>query len=641
MRNRIERRKRITRGLRIAVTAWLASSPLLPPGSGIAVADEPASDPVAAQWGVPGYFDIADPVEYRATWSKRLTGYLKTRDGTRLRYSVLLPKGHAPHAVIVNYSGYDPGSIGGPAYLHNDTTMSASLDRTLLEHGYAVLGVNARGTGCSEGMFDFLTGTYGADGADIVEWAATQPWSTGAIAMANWSWAGMSQLATAIERPPHLKAIAPGMALTDPRSDSWAIGGVPSPGFITGWWQFLHSRWLAVRHSAEAEKDAACLAQVDRNYANAEVPDHNLPTLLVRHPLRDAWIDDRALLGHIDRIQVPVLSMEAFQDEATTARAGYYHDRLDPNRLWLVQTNGNHDLYESLQFRQTLIAFFDHFVKGLDNGFENDPHVAVWQETDATGAEGHARDESAAPRWRIARDQFPPTLSEWVLRLGQDHTLTPGLSASGAPDQYAYPVNGPSVNLEAGRGAWGELAPNWREGSVAYTSGAIDHDVVIYGSVSADLWVSTSASDTDLQVTLTELRTDGQERFLQRGWLRLSDRAIDAGHSTPTRPILCDRPECIAAPVPDRPVLAHVELTKIAHAFRTGSRVRIWIDAPSATGENSFDHSSIPSTNRVWHDSDHPSQIVFGTLAGIEVPKGEAECGHALMEPCRPDPLAE
>jgi hypothetical protein len=639
MDNGIAWGKRITHRVWIGAAVSLASSLLLHAGWGTAVADQTASDPVAAQWGVPAYFNFAEPVEFTPAWGRRLTGYINTRDGTRLRYSVLLPKGHGSHPVVINYSGYDPGSIGGAAYLHNDTAMSTSLDRTLLEHGYAVLGVNARGTGCSEGTFDIFTETYGADGADIVEWSAGQPWSNGAIAMANWSWAGMSQLATAIERPPHLKAIAPGMALTDPRSDSWAIGGVPSQGFITGWWQFLHSRWLSARHSAEAEKDAACLAQIDRNYTNAEVPDHNLPTLLIRHPLRDAWIDARSMIGPVERIQVPVLSMESFQDEATTARAGYYHDRLDPNRLWLVQTNGNHDLYESLQFRQTLIAFLDHFVKGLDNGFEKHPHVVVWEETDATGAEGHARDESAAPRWSIVLDRFPPAVGEWILHLGPEHSLTPELSLSGTPDKYAYPVDGPTVNVEAGRGAWGELASNWREGSAAYTSAALDHDVVIYGSVSADLWISTSASDTDLQVTLTEVRPDGQERFLQRGWLRLSDRAIDAARSMPTRPILCDRPECIAAPVSERPVLARVELTKVSHAFRAGSRVRIWIDAPSATGENSFDHSSIPSTNRVWHDAEHPSRLVFGTLAGIEVPKGEAECGHALMEPCRPDPL--
>ena len=117
----------------------------------------------------------------------------------------------------------------------------------------------------------------------------------------------MSQVATASERPPHLKAIAPGMALTDPRLDSWEIGGVPSQGFVTGWWMFLHSRWLAVRRSAEKENDQQCLTQVEKNYEQGEKADINLPGLLVRHPLRDEWVNARTILVKADRIAVPVL----------------------------------------------------------------------------------------------------------------------------------------------------------------------------------------------------------------------------------------------------------------------------------------------------------------------------------------------
>lgn len=597
-------------------------------------------DPVSMRWGVPPEFNPVEPNEIRIAWGKRLTGYLQTRDAVALRYSVLIPKGNGPYPVVLNYSGYDAGAIGGDAYRHNDTAMSTSLDRRLLEQGYAVLGVSARGTGCSQGQFDFLAPSYGRDGADAVEWAARQSWSNGRVAMANWSWAGMSQVATASERPPHLKAIAPGMALTDPRADSWAIGGVPSQGFITGWWYYLHSRWLTVRRSAQAEQDSACVSQVEQNYASAEQPDDNLPTLLIRHPLRDSWIDGRTILTGAAHIQVPVLSMEAFQDEATTVRAGYYQDRLDPDRLWLIQTNGNHDLYESLQFRDTLLAFFDHFLKGADNGFEQRPHVEVWQETDALGKDGHERDESARPRWRITRAHFPAAVETWVLSLGSGHSLTATPPAPSPPDAYDYPVEGATVDVEPGRGSWGEMASNWRAGSAAYTSAPLDHEVVIYGPVSADLWVSSSANDTDLQVTLTEVRPDGNERFVQRGWLRMSTRRLDAALSTAHLPIRCDRPECITALVPYQPALGRVELSKVSYAFRNGSRIRIWVDAPSATGENSFDHSALPSRNEIWHDAAHPSRVVFGILTDVQVPEAPAGCAHVLMQPCRPDPLA-
>jgi uncharacterized protein len=605
----------------------------------------------AARWGVPAEFNRERPETLKPAWTKRLTGYMAARDGTLLRFSVLLPAGKGPFPVIINYSGYDPGAIGGFSYLHDNSAMSTSLDSSLLGHGYAVLGVNARGTGCSEGTFDFLGPSYGADGADIVEWAARQSWSSGSIGMANWSWAGMSQVATASARPPHLKAIAPGMALTDPRLDSWSIGGVPSQGFLTGWWMFLHSRWLAVRGSAEAEHDERCLRQVESNFSAGETPAINLPSQLVRHPLRDEWVDQRTILKDVGHIEVPVLSMESFQDEATTARAGYYQERLNPSRLWYVQTNGNHDLYESLQFRPILLDFLDHFVKGVENGFESRPHVEVWQETSsAPGAIGHAKDEQAKPGWVIRGNQYPLPVEIRSLELSDALALvfapssdakpagaTPRLRA--ASDSYEYPVPGPTVDTEYGVSSWGPLQPNWQKGSVAYSSAPLDRSLVIYGPVSADLWIASTQSDTDVQVTLTEVRQDGQERFVQRGWLRMSSRALDPQRSTVTRPWPCDLPACIRTLVPGVPALGRVELTKVSYAFRTGSRIRVWIDTPSAMGENSFDHSSLPSVNSVWHDADHVSRIVFGTLPDTQVPTVAVDCGRVLMQPCRPDPL--
>ena len=86
-------------------------------------------------------------------------------------------------------------------------------------------------------------------------------------------------------------------------------------------------------------------------------------------------------------------------------------------------------------------------------------------------------------------------------------------------------------------------------------------------------------------------------------------------------------------------MLARVELTKVAQAFREGDRIRVWIDAPSATGSNSFDHSSLPATNQIWHDPAHQSQIVFGVIAGVQVPSRRPACGTTLMQPCRRDPL--
>jgi hypothetical protein len=105
------------------------------------------------------------------------------------------------------------------------------------------------------------------------------------------------------------------------------------------------------------------------------------------------------------------------------------------------------------------------------------------------------------------------------------------------------------------------------------------------------------------------------------------------------RPWLCDKPACVQALSPEVPVLSRIEIFKVAHAFRAGSRIRMWLDAPSATGELSFDHSSLASTNALWYDADHPSKLVLGVLKDVDVPKVADPCNSVLMQPCRPDPF--
>jgi predicted acyl esterase len=570
-------------------------------------------------------------------WARRITGYLDAPDGTKLRYSVLLPAEEGRFPVIINYSGYDPGSIGGAAYLQDNTAMSPGLDRTLLEHGYAVMGVNARGTACSEGKFDFLGPDYGRDGAAAVEFAAAQPWSTGAVGMANWSWAGMSQLLTASHRPSHLKAIAPGMVLGDPRLDSWAPGGVPAPAFINEWRKFLHSRWAAAAESAQAEGDGKCLQQVTANLAYED--EWPITRFVAQHPFRDDWIQERQIRDRTHLIEVPILSMEAFQDDAVTSREGYYHETLDPKLLWLVQSNGPHNLYESLHFRRILIAFFDHFVKGEANGFDRRPRLNVWMDASSNGKGWHPYFEQGKPGWEFSLPSVAPDVVPLAFALTEDGRLVEGGTPKGEPDSYRYPVPGPAVDVGFEGDAWSDQHEDWRAGSLAYTSAPLGRDILTYGSASADIWLSARSSDVDLQVTLTEVRPDGQEVFIQRGWLRASNRAIDKTRSTPVRPVLVDTRATVRTLNPGEPVLARVEINKFAYVFHKGARLRLWIDTPSFWGGYGFDYYAVPTDVQVWHDADHPSQLVIGELPGIAIPVGMPPCGTLLKQPCRPDPL--
>lgn len=217
-----------------------------------------------------------------AFWAKRLTGYLMTSDGIRLRYSVLLPKASGRFPVILSINGYDAGSIGGTPYLHYKTSMSVELDQGLVEAGYAVMGVNAAGSGCSTGPLEYTRPQLGRHGAEAVEFAASQPWSDTKVGMVNWSYGGSSQLATAQQRPPHLRAIVPGMVLTDFR-DALMPGGVPAPGFITPLRGSMRAYWeKVVAQTATEEGDAACLGQIPKNLAAEDA--NSVMHLFLAHP---------------------------------------------------------------------------------------------------------------------------------------------------------------------------------------------------------------------------------------------------------------------------------------------------------------------------------------------------------------------
>jgi predicted acyl esterase len=576
-------------------------------------------------------------------WAKRLTGYLKTRDGQELRYSVLLPKGDGPFPVLLHYSGYDPGAIGGPAYIAGKTTYPRTLDKQLFDAGYALIGVNTRSTGCSTGdSFDWLRPLYGQDGYDAVEFAASQPWSNGNVGMYSWSWAGMSQLWTASSRPPHLKAIAPGLVIADPRADSYAPGGVPQPYMISGWGStYIPNRWQTVRESAQAENDTRCLQQLEKNLKTLEAGSPG--RLVLTHPFKDEYLEERAVARRTHLINVPVLSMTAFQDGATTSRAGYYQQTVDPNLIWMVDTNGGHDMYASNAYRTTMVKFFDRFVKGVQNGFESTPRLQVWEETAVN--QGSQRTmplaetaiEASEPNFVINRPTIRPDVSQMTFALASGGRLIESGTSSGDAQTFKYPSPGPSA-LE--QGGWGPMPATWKEGSLAFTSAPLDRDLIPYGPASADLWISSdSAPDADLQVTLTAVLPDGKEMYVQRGWLRLSNRAIDPALSTPGRPVLVDKPEAFAPLLPNEPVLARLEVNRFSYPFRKGTRLRIWIDTPSPTGTYRFSYNPVPTTLKLWHDETHPSKLVISVLPGEAVPRPARSCGDVLEQPCRPDPL--
>jgi predicted acyl esterase len=215
---------------------------------------------------------------------------------------------------------------------------------------------------------------------------------------------------------------------------------------------------------------------------------------------------------------------------------------------------------------------------------------------------------------------------------GDTYTYTPGAGSQGISNpKYGYPDLPDRYLWDYGPPA-GTFA--------AYTTDPMAGDMTLLGSASLDLWLAAGASDTDVQVTLTEVRPDGQEQYIQKGWLRASQRALDP-RSTVLRPHQTHQEADVAALTPGEPTLLRVEVFPFGHVVRAGSRLRVWIEAPTVLPELwSFVPHPVVAQNTVLHDAAHPSALVLPLVPNdSERVASLPECGSVIRQPCRPDAL--
>lgn len=570
-------------------------------------------------------------------------GFITARDGTKLRYSVVRPDGPGPFPVLINYQGYGAGSTPG------DNGVSTYLDR-LLARGYAVMGVSVRGTGCSEGMFDPFAPSMGQDGYDSVEWAASQPWANGRVGMIGVSFGGITQPLTAALRPPHLSAIVPSSALSDLYRDVAYPGGILEYDFPFAWTAIQKGSYAEALPDDPDPQCAVIYAQHEQ--ANA-TPDGFIPTLIAQGPFFDdrggLW-GQRAPNAGFHSIEVPTFLFNAWQDEQLPGRIfeslGMF---AHPDRVWANFSNGNHGRdYYSATDQQLTLDFLDHFVRRVGNGFESRvPHLTLAMDT-AIDRDGKQNE----PAWNVTRSSIDDLGAQgraFYLR-SDGHLSVFKPTASERGDTYNYPQPssdvtepGPAASLgpvgahSAGQLTWkGAVPPG---GALAYTTAPLTRDLLVAGPASLDVWLSSTATDTDLQATITEIRPDGQETYVQRGWLRASHRKLDASRSTTLRPYQTHFRGDAAPLTPGQATPMRLEVFPFAHAFRFGSRIRVWIEAPTGhTGFWAFTPVADLAQNTILHDPGHPSRLMLGDLPGERARAAMPGCDTLRNQPCRSDP---
>ena len=273
--------------------------------------------------------------------------------------------------------------------------------------------------------------------------------------------------------------------------------------------------------------------------------------------------------------------------------------------------------------------------------FEAFPRVRILFEN------GGGSDPGApAPRFEADFPSWPVpgiTATPWYFDANGALATTPPPTAGA--NSYVYdPSHQHDTTIPGGSqsATWAKLPSfDWpapaADTALSYETAPLAHDVTAIGNASVDLWLKSTASDTDIQVTITEVRPDGKEVYVQNGWLRASDRALspDATELRPTHPLTAAAVQMLP---PAKFSLARVEVFPFAHVFRAGSRIRVIIDAPGASRPAwSFDDLAAQGheVNTIGFGGATASRLVLPVVGGVDVAPGLPACPGLRGEPCR------
>ncbi|MBL8912115.1 MAG: CocE/NonD family hydrolase [Archangium sp.] len=664
----------------------------LPPGQGYQVKTRGMQPEVSRPLKVMSVEESKPrPEDYAKQELKAGFNYLTMRDGTTLSAWVTLPRGKGPFPTVVNYSGYDASRPQDPnpdlTFLCDDfpvmctpPTDPNSLLAGML--GYATVSVNMRGTGCSGGAYDYFETLQVLDGYDVIEIVAAQSWTLHhQVGMVGLSYPGITQLFVAAQRPPGLAAISP-MSVIGSTDTTLLPGGILNDGFAISWVKNVLSKAVPYGQGWEQKRvDAGDTICAENQLLHSQLIDNvaQARQIIYYDPNEHDRFNPSTF---VDKIEVPVFLTGSWQDEQTGPYFFLLFDKFkNSESVRLTATNGVHIDGFGPHILTEWHTFLELFVakrKPLDpmkvrnvspllyTSFFNAPLVlppsrfvnyqsyeealAAWKaeaplrvmfESGAVGPELG----TPVPAFEHSFTSYPPpetnALTFYFQPQGQLGSAAPMVANAGSTFRLD-PEAGKTGVLAPNGDIWARLpAYDWKQpmsgGAVVLESEPIAQDLVLLGTASVDLWLKSPVDDADLEVTLSEVRADGKEIYIQSGWLRAGHRkpGPNATPLWPAQTLMLDA----WAPLPlNEWTEVRVGTAGFAHAARSGSRLRVSIDTPGGVRADwrfalkKFDGDV---TYAIGHDSAHPSKVVLPRLDGVRVPSMAPVCPSLRGQPCR------
>lgn len=553
-----------------------------------------------------------DPGSHECQIVRRLM--VPMRDGVQLAASVWLPRDEGPFPIVLVRTAYNRVAGEGPLQF--------------VRRGLGVVQQDVRGRYGSDGDF-YPFDNEPDDGLDTLDWLAKQPWCNGSVGMYGASYLAAVQFAVADGNHPALKALSPQFMSGDMWRQAYYCNGVFSLA--------LTFSWLVLEVGSRTSEAAM-------------TPLLDMAKLLNTRPVMT--LDER--IGPVTRAFRDYASHWA-RDEYWQARD--YRVRLARCRTPVLLTAGWYDYYPNENFRnydalmesdtpeeikrqhRVIVGPWPHGIGDgtlgeLDFGPEacrESDSTLRWLDTMLHG--GRAEDFQAAPirlfvmgenRWRdewewpLARTQW----IQWYLR--DDGGLSPqtpsGRSARGYRSDPEHPVPTRGGNHSVGPYNPGlfEMCP-WgpkdqrlieeRDDVLVYTSEPLEEDLEVTGPVRVNLFVSSSAPDTDFVARLCDVYPEGRSINITEGVLRarFRDHQWD-------KPVLLQPGETIEMPIDLQPTS---NVFKRGHRLRlhvTSSSFPLWTPNQNTGNDPDTDTEWAVADQTVYHGAAHPSSITIPVI---------------------------
>ena len=532
---------------------------------------------------------------------------IKLRDGAILRANVFRPEGDARVPVLMTHGPYGKDAHFADAFkpqfeelkrLYPGLDEEASTGHYLrwevadperwVPWNYAIAVVDSRGAGESEGKLWVWSPQEVDDYYDCIEWAGTQSWCNGKVGLLGISYYAMNQWQVAAQRPPHLAAICPWEGASDFYRDASHHGGIFGNAFFELWFP---KQILSVQHgngqSPYRDRDTGSTSTGAP--LTAEQLRNNRVNIIEEfrsHELLDDWYSART--ADLSKIEVPVLSSGNWGGMGLHLRGnvqGYLG--AGSKEKWLQLHGGTH--WESFYLPEYVAMqkrFFDCYLKDEDNGWRDQPPVLL-----EVRHVDHFESRQEA-EWPLNGTKW----TTWFL-------CADGLSLQSKPAE----VEAASSYAAPGAG-------------VEFISGALSEEMEITGPLAAVIWISSSARDADLFLTLRAYDEAGKEVLFRgatdpavpiaQGWLRASHRKLDTVRSRPWQPVhLHNEREYLE---PGKPYRVEVELWPTSIVLPKGYRLALRIDARDFERENASGPRKGSGPFLHTDSVDRPSELFAG-----------------------------